>query len=267
MNLIESDLEGLKLMHEFKKNILNYWVEKKYGFKCFRNNCFNWRDFAVSNIKVGCNIEISDSKIEGKITIGSGTQINNSIVTGEVEVGRHTSINGPTSFVVAKHHSIKIGNYTSIAHNVSIVEFFHNTYGFSTSFLNKKITGKPSSLDTYSKGDIEIGSDVWIGAGAVILSGVKIGNGAVIGANSVVTKDVPDYAVAAGNPTEVLKYRFEQEIIESLLSLGWYNYDISDIKKVRNIMNQPVTYHAIEELLEMLTGEKKTASIEGGLQT
>ena len=65
-----------------------------------------------------------------------------------------------------------------------------------------------------------IGNDVWIGVGAIILSGVKIGSGAIIGAGAVVVKDVPPYAIAAGNPARVVKFRFSQDQIEKLLKIG-----------------------------------------------
>lgn len=74
-----------------------------------------------------------------------------------------------------------------------------------------------------------IGNDVWIGWGVLIKGGVTIGNGAVIGARSVVTKDVPPYAVVAGVPAKVIKYRFEQEKIDLLQQLQWWDWDIDRI--------------------------------------
>jgi hypothetical protein len=80
------------------------------------------------------------------------------------------------------------------------------------------------------KGDIVIQNDVWIGAKSTIMSGVKISNGSVVGAGSVVTKDVPPYAIVAGNPAKVVKYRFSEEQIEKLLSIAWWNWDEQKIK-------------------------------------
>ena len=75
------------------------------------------------------------------------------------------------------------------------------------------------------KGDIIIQNDVWIGAKSTVMSGVKISNGAIVGACSVVTKDVPPFAIVAGNPAKVVKYRFTEEQIEKLLSIAWWNWD------------------------------------------
>lgn len=80
------------------------------------------------------------------------------------------------------------------------------------------------------KGNIIIQNDVWIGAKSTIMSGVKISNGSVVGAGSVVTKDVPPYAIVAGNPAKVVKYRFTEEQIEKLLSIAWWNWDEQKIK-------------------------------------
>lgn len=74
-----------------------------------------------------------------------------------------------------------------------------------------------------------IGNDVWIGENALLKRGITIGNGAIIGANAVVTKSVPPYAVVAGNPSRIIKYRFHEEIITGLLSTDWWNLNPSDL--------------------------------------
>jgi acetyltransferase-like isoleucine patch superfamily enzyme len=81
-----------------------------------------------------------------------------------------------------------------------------------------------------SKGNITIGNDVWIGEEALILSGVTIGDGTVIGARSVVTKDVPPYAVVGGNPARIIRYRFGKEEIAHLLEIQWWNWSLEKIK-------------------------------------
>lgn len=81
-------------------------------------------------------------------------------------------------------------------------------------------------------GKINIGSDVWIGEGALIRRGVTIGDGAVIASRAVVTKDVPPYAIVGGTPARVLKYRFEPAVIEALLQLNWWSYGLSALHGV-----------------------------------
>lgn len=81
------------------------------------------------------------------------------------------------------------------------------------------------------KGDIRIGHDVWIGHQAVIMPGVQIGHGAVVAAYAVVTKDVPPYAIVGGNPAKVIRYRFEEETIELLCRIAWWDWDIQKITR------------------------------------
>lgn len=76
----------------------------------------------------------------------------------------------------------------------------------------------------YKKGEIVIGNDCWIGREATIMSGVIIGNGAVVAAGSVVTKDVPPYAIVGGNPARIIKYRFDESVIRALLKIQWWNW-------------------------------------------
>ena len=86
-----------------------------------------------------------------------------------------------------------------------------------------------------NKGNIEIGNDVWIGYNATIMAGVKIGDGAIIATNATVVSDVEPYSIVGGNPAREIKKRFSPEIIERLLKLQWWNWDIEKITK--NVQN------------------------------
>ncbi|QAY76991.1 CatB-related O-acetyltransferase [Sphingosinicella sp. BN140058] len=81
-------------------------------------------------------------------------------------------------------------------------------------------------------GKIRIGSDVWIGEGALIRRGITIGDGAVIASRAVVTKDVPPYAIVGGTPARILRYRFEPAVIDALLRLSWWSYGLSALAGV-----------------------------------
>lgn len=81
------------------------------------------------------------------------------------------------------------------------------------------------------KGDTVVGNDVWIGYEAVIMPGVKIGNGAIVATKAVVTKDVPDYAIVAGNPAQVVKMRFSESEIAQLLQVAWWDWSIEKITR------------------------------------
>jgi len=124
-------------------------------------------------------------------------------------------------------HYVQIGNYTSIArNNVFLLGMAHNY---------KNITTSPTLLWPHEYyGDIIIGNDVWIGDGVTIKGGVKIGDGAVVGAGSVVTKDVDPYTIVAGNPAKPIKKRFNDDLIEILLKLRWWDLPFEELKEIIN---------------------------------
>ncbi len=82
-----------------------------------------------------------------------------------------------------------------------------------------------------NKGNIVVGNDVWIGYEAVILAGVTIGDGAIIGARAVVTKDVPPYTIVGGVPAKPIRKRFNEEMIDTLLKLKWWDWSKERIAK------------------------------------
>ena len=94
----------------------------------------------------------------------------------------------------------------------------------------------PWLVDAESKGDTIVGNDVWFGRECMILPGIKIGDGAVIAARAVVVQDVPPYAVVGGNPAKIIKYRFSEEIIEELLKIQWWNWDLDKIAKYHTFL-------------------------------
>jgi len=116
-----------------------------------------------------------------------------------------------------------IGNYCSIGPNLNIFRANHPMDYFTTHPLFYNPVFGHVKKDTLQRPGISIGHDVWIGANVVILPGCKtIGNGVVIGAGSVVTKDIPSYAIAAGNPARVIKTRFSQAVIKRLEKSQWW---------------------------------------------
>ena len=82
-----------------------------------------------------------------------------------------------------------------------------------------------------NKGDIVIGNDVWIGYEAVIMAGVHIGNGAIIAARAVVTKDVPPYTIVGGVPARPIRKRFDEEVIQELETLKWWDWSAEKIRR------------------------------------
>jgi virginiamycin A acetyltransferase len=134
--------------------------------------------------------------------------------------------------------TLKIGKFCSIASGVTIMLGGNHRIDCATSYPlelafsdAKQNPGLP-----FTKGDVEIGNDVWIGAEAFILSGVKIGSGSVIGARSVVSKDIAPYSIAIGNPARVVRLRFSENIIQDLLRIAWWDWPVSRIKEAMPLL-------------------------------
>lgn len=128
-----------------------------------------------------------------------------------------------------------IGKFCAIAKGVQFIMngANHKLSGFSTFpfyiFGNGWEKAMPQAGDLPYKGDTIIGNDVWIGYKTLIMPGVKIGNGAIISSRSVVTSDVPAYAVVGGNPAKVIKKRFTDEKIATLEKLAWWDWPVEKI--------------------------------------
>ena len=140
-------------------------------------------------------------------------------------------------------YNVTIGNYCSISAGCNFGAASHPLSWVSTSPVfhkGRNVLRKNFSLHHYECYDATIiGSDVWIGMNVFIKAGVKIGNGAVIGACSVVTKDVDPYAIVAGNPAVVIRYRFDESIIKALNKIEWWKLNDEDIVNLSSVFQRP----------------------------
>lgn len=195
--------------------------------------------------------------------ISSVCFIKNTITRTNIEVGDYTyydDVDGADKFEehVIYHYEflgdkLIIGKFCQIASGVMIIMNGANhrmssvtTYPFNIMGNGwEKVT--PKLKDLPFKGDTVIGNDVWIGKNVTILPGVHIGDGAIIGANSVVTKDIPAYHIAGGNPCKIIRKRFEDELINYLEEIKWWDWDekkifdnleilcSSDLEKIKKV--------------------------------
>jgi acetyltransferase-like isoleucine patch superfamily enzyme len=123
---------------------------------------------------------------------------------------------------------VRIGSFVAIADDVVMMIGGEHRIDWVSSYPFRVMFDRPDKFTDghpASKGDIVIGNDVWIGRGARILSGVTVGDGAAIGAYSVVSKDVRPYAIVAGNPAREVRRRFNDEQVEALLRIRWWDWD------------------------------------------
>jgi virginiamycin A acetyltransferase len=182
--------------------------------------------------------------------------LKNVIISKNIEIGDFTYYddqNDPLSFEknVLYHFDfigdkLIIGKFCAVASDVKFIMNGANhetapisTYPFAI-FGNgwEKILEGVNISDKYPhKGDTIIGNDVWIGYGVTIMPGVKVGNGAIIASLSVVTKDVPDYAIVGGNPATVIRKRFSEQDIQRLNDIAWWNWSVAKITANLKLIN------------------------------
>jgi len=146
-----------------------------------------------------------------------------------LKVGNNTLYNGNIS--IGGGAKVVFGKYCAIGPGLTIRPSNHNYNlpSIQVTFYYKNFKeGYPGGI---SNGPVIIGNDVWFGDHVIILGGVKVGDGVCIGAGSIVTKDLPNYAIAAGVPAKVIKYRYSEEMIKFLLKLKWWDWSKEKIKR------------------------------------
>ncbi len=188
-----------------------------------------------------------ESDISNKCRIQRFVVLRKCVVSDYTYIGYNTNI----------YHA-SIGKFCSISKDVCIGLPAHPTKFISTSpiFVNI-INGTGYS---WSKEDlfnsvpekVIIGNDVWIGMKSTIMGGVTVGNGAIIAAHSVVTKDVPPYAIVGGVPAKIIKYRFDNEIIESLQKSAWWNHSEKSLQEKIKAFQEEINAGNAHDLIRAL---------------
>lgn len=186
------------------------------------------------NAKIAFPSFIGESvSFEGNNYVGRFSHLRNS------SIGRYTYLGSGCEF-----SNCKIGSFCSISSNVKVILGTHPSSGWISThplFFSKKSFVGNGFVNEYrfeefkktTRGfSCEIGNDVWIGSSVGILQGITIGDGVIIGANSLVTKDIMPYTIVAGNPARAIRMRFNDDDIEFLTQLKWWNWDIEKIKEM-----------------------------------
>jgi virginiamycin A acetyltransferase len=181
------------------------------------------------------------------------------IVRDNIEIGRFTYFPEDFEFKTwIPGEKVIIGSFCSIGNHVFICtggnhrSDIASTYPFDFFFL-----GRPKPNRCYQgTHTTTIGNDVWLGRRSTVMGGAKIGHGAVVAANSVVFSDIPPYGIAAGNPAQVIRYRFSRPIIDRMLSIAWWDWPETKLRA-----NVEWFYRPISEFVEYFSSQRDASDV------
>lgn len=210
-------------------------------------------------------VRIKESVIENNASVGDFSKVDFTNLGPFVRIDR---LNHVFESTIGKHSytgqnvvilKARIGSFCSISWNVSIGGANHDyrrIVQHSLLYNPYDHIRPPKTNIPYNRFEEEcvIGNDVWLGSGCIITRGVKIGDGSVVAANAVVTKDIPPYAIVAGVPAKIIKYRFEEKVIDALLHLKWWDYTDDQLRKAFNELAAIGSLESVEKLREKLSG-------------
>lgn len=178
------------------------------------------------------NIHVAlGSRVDRRAVIGDCTRINRASEIGNCTIGAYCAIGGRLVVRSTDHYM----GYPNIQ-----------------DWAQRKVIGSDVPVAGMSKGDVVIGNAVWIGDSVIILPGITVGNGAVIGAGSVVTKSIPPYAVAVGNPARVIKKRFSDEMIALLEQVRWWEWDATTLRARKEFFETNLSEATVTEVATLL---------------
>lgn len=242
------------MKHIIKKSIKR--IVSSFGYKLSKNKSIkktetktNIIDSKVATRMIPSSSRIQYSEVSKHVSVGERCVVHKSVLQGNIKIGNNTTINGPGTEFHGVCAGIEIGNFCSIARHTAIQDHNHDVNRITTYFIKHNVFKEESRKnDMVSKGKIVIGNDVWVGTQSVILAGVTIGDGAVIAANSVVTSNVPPYAIVGGTPSKVLKYRFNDAVITELLRIKWWDWSIEKIKNNKEVFYETPSLEILKKI-------------------
>lgn len=176
-----------------------------------------------------------------------------------VRVGKETYGELQILSFLPQLEQVIIGNFVSLAPGVTFIPGGnHTTDALFTYPLKTSFTGEHCVEDARSKGAIVVEDEVWIGYGSIILSGVTIGKGSIVAAGSVVTHSVPPYAIVAGNPAKVVRYRLPQEVITAVADVRLADIPIAQLQTNLDALYTPLqSAQQARTIIEKLTGHER----------
>lgn len=228
---------------------------KRFARKMINNLKYRyaiWKYKIPKTCRVIPSKDISQLKCEGYNTIAEN------VIAHNCELGFASGISKWSML-----YNTKIGRYTVMAFGLQVITGTHPTGKFATvhpafysllkqygfTYVDEQKFQEITKVDEDGH-DLVIGNDVWIGANVSVIGGCTIGDGAIVAAGTVVTKDVPPYAIVGGVPAKIIRYRYSNEQIEKLLKFQWWNREETWIR------DHAEYFDDIEKFIEMIDSER-----------
>lgn len=210
------------------------------------------------------NVRVIRSSIGDVTSVGDFTTVRDSQVGKYCQIQRHCDllrVNIGNYTIIERNavlHDVTIGSFCELSwyvgmggdnhnyHLPSIHHWYWQTYfGFEN---DENSIGKKNFFDKLNSEECTIGNDVWVGSGVTVNRKVHVGNGAILASGCVVTKDVPDYAIVAGTPARIIKYRFDEETIKRLQKITWWNWPEDVLRENRHLFEVEVSEETLQKM-------------------
>lgn len=230
-------------MFKFVISIFRNLVEQRKNIEK-KNKFFSERKRQHPTCHFAESCKFKNSQLDENIVFHKNVRVFSSTV------GKHTYI-APDSTISHAY----IGRYCSIGQDVTIGLYRHPSKEFISSYPAFYSVGNPGCCESFVEKNkfnedplsTIIGNDVWVCNNSILIGGIRVGDGAIIAAGSVVTKDVPPYAVVGGNPARLIRYKFCSEEISFLLATSWWDWPDEIVKKYADYFSDMKRFRAISE--------------------
>lgn len=230
-----------------------------------QNNSNQLIDAKVSSsAKLYNNVRIIRSTVGDVTSVGDYTTVRDSYVGHHCQIQRYCDllrVHIGNNTIIERNavlHDVSVGSFCELSwyvgmggdnHNYKLPSIHHWYWQTYFGFENDENSiGKKNFFEKLNSEECTIGNDVWVGSGVTVNRKVHVGNGAILASGCVVTKDVPDYAIVGGTPARIIKFRFDEETIQRLSRIAWWDWPEDVLKENRHLFEVEVCNETLSRM-------------------